>query len=237
MDNEQSIEKLADHFLVGSALSGHSYVQNLYGMYIRFEQEMVTERSNMFIANEAYHKVYKPLIATSLDFQPHGDTVNVDVLKEGQALGNLEPEQLMRITRDYKDVLVNLWKTHSPDLSWEDFMQTPLGFVLISDFETAASEFVYDLEFSYEELVTSPHQVITSIVEHLLPRESNPELETFGQAHRSISLNAIDRVVSESAIRTLREGQTDGMLDSVGVYKQFLTPDQAGEVDEFVSNL
>lgn len=237
MEQSKSAVKLADHFLVGSAASGHDFVQNMYGMYIRFEQNIESNIPNLIISNDAYKAKYKPLVSTSIGHQPVGDTVNADILKQGQEAGHCEPEQLMRITRDYKDVLVSLWKTHTPHIRWKEFKEGPLGFPLIAAFEEDAAKFEYSVVISYEELVKSPQQVLTSVIHHLLPVEGNEELESFGTVRRDISLSAVDRVVEESQVRTLREGNVAGMLDSVGIHKQYLTEDNISEVEEFVANL
>ena len=235
--SQHSIVTLNDHFMVGSAASGHDFVQNMYGMYIRFEQGMKTDKSNLFISNFAFEKLYKPLIATSLGHKPDGDTASLESIQEGKDAGGIATNQLLRITRDYRDVLVSLWKTWEADSSWEEFRDGPLGFELITSFEAEASTLTYDVEMSYEELVESPHRGLTHIVNHLLPRQDNPELPTFGNSKRKINLENIDHVVESSQVRSLREGVSEGMLDSVGVHKQFLSQAQIDEVNEFIAGL
>jgi len=237
MPTTHSIVTLNDHFMVGSAASGHDFVQNMYGMYVRFEQKMKTSESNLYISNFAFEKIYKPLVATSLGHQVIGDTSTTETIMEGQESGGVATNQLLKITRDYKDVLVSLWKTWEPESSWEEFRDSPLGFELITAFEEDASKFTYDMKFSYEELVKSPHRVLTSVVNHLLPRQDNPEFSSFGEAKRHINLDCIDQVVEESQVRSLRDGVVEGLLDSVGVHKQFLKPDQIDEVNEFIASL
>ena len=237
MPTTHSIVTLNDHFMVGSAASGHDFVQNMYGMYIRFEQKMKTSESNLYISNFAFEKTYKPLISTSLGHQPVGDTSTVETIKEGEEAGGVATNQLLKITRDYKDVLVSVWKTWEAESTWEDFRDGPLGFELITAFEEDASKLTYDVEIAYEELVNSPHRSLTSLVDHLLPRQDNPELGSFGEAKRHIDLDCIDQVVEESEVRSLREGNSESLLDSVGVHKQFLSPSQIDEVNEFIANL
>lgn len=237
MTTQHSIVSLNDHFMVGSASSGHDFVQNMYGMYVRFEQNLKTDDTNLHIANAAYENLYKPLVHTSLGHKPNGDTVTADIIVEGQEASVIATNQLLKITRDYKDVLVSVWKTWEPDSSWDEFRDGPLGFELISSFEEDSAKFTYDMEIAYEELVSSPHRVLTSIVHHLLPRQDNPELETFGQAKREIDLASVDLVVAKSQVRSLRDGVSQGLLDSVGVHKQFLAPEEIDEINEFISNL
>jgi len=228
---------LNDHFLVGSASSGHDFVQNMYGMYVRFEQSIKTDDTNLQIANSAYEYIYKPLVHTSLGHKPNGDTVTAELIVEGQEAKTVATNQLLKITRDYKDVLVSIWKTWEADSSWDEFRDGPLGFELISAFEEDSKKFSYDVEISYEELVSSPHRVLSNVIHHLLPRQDNPELETFGMAKRDINLEAVDLVVAKSEVRSLRDGVSEGLLDSVGVHKQFLAPEEIDEVNEFIANL
>ena len=93
------------------------------------------------------------------------------------------------------------------------------------------------MEMSYEDLVNSPQNSLTAVVDHLLPRQDNPELGSFGDAKRLIDIDCIDQVVEESQVRSLRDGETQGLLDSVGVHKQFLAPEEIDEVNEFIANL
>lgn len=223
MENNQSIVKLDDHFLVGSAESGHDFVQNMYGMYIRHEQGLETDDSNLSISNGADKHTYNPLISTSL---------GEETIESGQ-----EPKQLIRIKRDYKDVLVSLWKTHKSHIRWKEFKTGPLGFPLITSFEESASNFEYSMEISYEQLVESPQQILTSVLYHLLPVETNPEVDGYGQPKKHIDIDCIDKVVDDSQVRSLREGNSSGLLDSVGIHKQFLTQEDIEEIDEFIVNL
>lgn len=237
MITQHSTVTLNDHFLVGSASSGHDFVQNMYGMYVRFEQNLKTDDTNLQISNSAYENIYKPLVHTSLGHKPNGDTVTADIIVEGQESSAIATNQLLKITRDYRDVLVSVWKTWEADSSWEEFRDGPLGFELISSFEEDSAKFTYDVEISYEELVSSPHRVLSSIIHHLLPRQDNPRLDTFGQAKREIDLECVDLVVAKSEVRSLRDGVSQGLLDSVGVHKQFLAPEELDEVNEFIANL
>ena len=84
MITQHSTVTLNDHFLVGSASSGHDFVQNMYGMYVRFEQNLKTDDTNLQISNSAYENIYKPLVHTSLGHKPNGDTVTADIIVEGQ---------------------------------------------------------------------------------------------------------------------------------------------------------
>jgi|TARA_R110000744_G_scaffold117639_9_gene219943 hypothetical protein len=237
MTDQHSMVTLNDHFMVGSATSGHNFVMNMYGMYVRFEQILQTEDTNLQLSNSAFEHLYKPLVATSLGHQPVGDTATADIIIEGMDRGVVATDQLLKITRDYKDVLVHLWKGFEPDSTWEEFRDGPLGFELITSYEEDAAKFVYDMEIEFEELVSSPQSVLTSLVNHLLPRQDNPELDSFGQPKREISISCIDRVVDNCSVRELREGHSVGLLDSVGVHKQFLSSEQVDEIEEFIGNL
>lgn len=231
---KHSIVTLNDHYLVGSAASGHDFVQNMYGMYIRYEQELDTPKTNLEISVLAYDKVYKPLLWTSLGWTSGHDPLTIDSIIDGQENGNVSTNQLLKIDRDYKDVMVSIWQTWQSESSWEEFCAGPQGFALVKSFEEDAAKLTYDMEISYEELVSNPHRVLTSIVDHLLPRQDNSELETFGRAKRVIDLDVIDSVVQDSKVRDCRPGVSQGLLESVGIWKQFISKAQAEEVDEFV---
>jgi len=234
---KHSIVTLNDHYLVGSAASGHDFVQNMYGMYIRYEQNLDTSKTNLEISSIAQDKLYKPLFWTSLGWISAHDPISSETIINGINNNAIVTSQLLRIKRDYKDVLVSAWQTWSSESSWEEFCASPIGFSMIKSFEEAANQFTYETVISYETLVDNPHRVLTSIVEHLLPRQDNPELETFGQAKRTINLDVIDAVVQDSKVRDCRPGVSQGLLESVGVWKQFISKTQAEEVDEFVESL
>jgi len=224
--------------MIGSAESGHDFVQNMYGMYIRFEQDIVSEETNLDIAYRASDHIYKPLLVSSLGHMPPpGDNIPASIIQSGIEGGDITNEQLLKITRDYKDEMVALWKTHKPNTRWKEFKESPLGFPLITAFEEDAAKFTYAVEISYEELVDSPHRMFTAIVEYLLPRQDNPEHERFGAAKRKIDQNIIDKVINQSGLRSRREGQHEELLTSVGVHKQFLSPAEIDEVNEFIANL
>lgn len=237
METQYSIVTLNDHFMVGSATSGHDMVQNMYGMYIRYEQQLQTSKTNLEVSVLAHDKVYKPLIWTSLGWTSTHDPVSVERLMISIEEGSLATNQMLKINRDYKDVLVSTWQLWQPEMSWEEFIASPQGFSSVEAFEKDAAKFTYSLVLSYEDLVNDPHRQFTSIVNHLLPRQDNPELVTFGKAKRNIDLLVIDTVVQDSKIRECREGMSQGLLESVGVWKQFISKTQAEEVDEFLSTL
>lgn len=234
---KQSIVSLNDHYLVGSAASGHDFVQNMYGMYIRYEQGLNTSKTNLEISAIAQDKLYKPLFWTSLGWISTHDPISSETITNGIRDEVITTSQLLRMKRDYKDVLVSIWKTWSSESSWEEFCASPIGLSMIKSFEEAANQFTYDVVISYEDLVENPQRVLTSIVTHLLPRQDNPELETFGLAKRVVNLDVIDSVTNDSNVRECREGMSQGLLESVGVWKQFISKTQAEEVDEFLATL
>lgn len=237
MSSLTSTVSVKGHYMVGSAESGHDFVQNMYGMYIRFAQNIVSDKSNLDISAEAFDYIYKPLIATSLGNMPSEDGTTLSSIQEGESNGTITDSQLLKITRDYRDVLVALWKNNSPHMRWKEFKNGPLGFSLITKFEEESSKFTYGVEISYEELVNSPHRVFTAIVHHLLPRQDNPDHPQFGLATREINEDCLDGVISKSGIRAYREGVSEELPFSVGIHKQFLTQEQIDEVNEFIENL
>ena len=87
-------------------------------------------------------------------------------------------------------------------------------------------------------MTKEPQVFLTKLVDLLVPRQDNPELGTYGQAKREISLDQVDLVVQASQVRDLRESAVEkGLLDAVGVYKHFLNREQIEEIDEFVASL
>jgi len=220
----------------------------MYGMYIRFEQNIGSEETNLGIADRAFDHIYKPLLVSSLGSMPPegwppgvpqqaGDNIPAFNIQSGIESGDVTNDQLLKITRDYKDTLVTVWKTYAPNDSWKEFKESVLGFLSITAFEEDSAKFTYAVEISYEELIDSPHRVFTAIVEYLLPRQDNPEHELFGAAKRKIDQNIIDKVINLSGLRNRREGQHEELLSSVGIHKQFLSPEEIDEVNEFIANL
>ena len=71
-------------------------------MYIRFEQDIKTHRSNLFISNQAFENIYKPLVSTSLGHSPQGDIHHGENILEGQEAGSIATNQLLKIRRRKK---------------------------------------------------------------------------------------------------------------------------------------
>lgn len=232
MEEVYSIVSLDDHYMVGGVCSGADFAQNMYGMYVRFNQSLPTGTSNLEIAATAHKWQWKPLFATSMGHTPLEDGITAKRLS-GAVTANL-----FRMTRDHKDALVHTWKTFSPNTTWEEFRDSPLGFSLVKTFEEDASSIVYDFEFSYEQLVEEPQVFLTKLVDLLVPRQDNPELGTFGQAKREVSFDIVDLVVQECGVRELRSDvKAPGLLDRVGIHKEFLSQSQVEEIDEFIDSL
>ena len=82
MEEVYSIVSLDDHYMVGSTCSGADFAQNMYGMYVRFNQSLPEGTSNLEIAATAYEWQWKPLLATSLGHTPVKDLLNTEVLSD-----------------------------------------------------------------------------------------------------------------------------------------------------------
>lgn len=233
MAEVHSLVSLNDSFLVGQACSGANFVQNMYGMYVRAAQALDTDASNLAIAATAHNYLWKPLISTSLGHSPADDwSLTTD------SLFDVPTSNFFLMTRDYRDSLVQTWKTFAPELSWDQFRASTMGFSMVAEYEANISEMSFSCKFSYEEFVKEPQVGLTKLVDLLTPRQDNPELDTFGQPRREISIDLIDFVVQESQVRDLREGAVEkGLLDAVGVYKHFLNREQIEEIDEFIASL
>lgn len=225
-----SMTDLSDVFLVGGAGHGADLVQNIYGMYVAKDQMYTGDAPNIAVAVDAHKFLYKPVKGTSLGHTPIKDNIT----KERVALS--PTSHSYAIKRDWKDALVQTWKTEFPESTWEEFRDGTFGFQQIKDFESAASELVFTKTVSYEKLVAEPHAELTEFIYSVLPQQDNPEFESFGNKKRMINLDMIDFVVQESKVRELRD-PSSGLLESVGIHKHFLTEEQISEVDEFVASL
>jgi hypothetical protein len=226
-----SMTDLSDVFLVGGAGHGADLVQNIYGMYVAKDQMYTGDAPNIGVAADAHKFLYKPLRSTSLGHTPVKDNVTEE------SVSTVATSHVYAIKRDWKDALVQTWKTTSPDSTWEEFRDSVFGFPQITAFESAVADKVFTKTLSYEKLVSEPHQELSEFIHDILPQQDNPELPSFGDKKRTINSDIIDLVVQDSQIRDLRNGSGSGFLESVGVHKEFLTEDQIAEVDEFVASL
>ena len=153
-----------------------------------------------------------------------------------ESVSTVATSHVYAIKRDWKDALVQTWKTTSPDSTWEEFRDSVFGFPQITAFESAIADKVFTKTLSYEKLVSEPHQELTEFIHDFLPQQDNPSLENFGAKKRMINMDILDLVVQDSQVRDLRD-PSKGFLESVGIHKEFLTEEQISEVDEFVASL
>lgn len=223
-----SMTDLSDVFLVGGAGHGADLVQNIYGMYVAKDQMYTGDASNIGVAVDAHKFLYKPLRSSSLGHTPVKDNVTKGKVE------SVATSHVYAIKRDWKDALVQTWKTVSPESTWEEFRDGAFGFQQITDFESAVSGLTFTKTVSYEKLVSDPHTVLTEFIYDVLPQEDNPSFGTFGMKKRMINLDILDLVVQDSQVRDLRD-PSKGLLESVGIHKEFLTEEQISEVDEFVA--
>lgn len=231
-----SMRSLHDHWMIGAPSSGNTYFQNLYGMYVR-QCYGLTGGTNLEVAKFAYNVNQKPVCATSLGCTPDVDDMSGDQMLEDMAAGQLSTSQIFKVTRDWKDVMVCNWKTYAPDQSFTEFTEGPMGFSMLSDFVEASKNVVATKEWSYEYAVENPHQFMAELVHALLPREDNPELPDFGWAKEEIKQDMIDVVVQDSGIRRCREGTGENLMERVGIWKEWLTPEEAEMVNEWEAQL
>jgi hypothetical protein len=218
--------------MVGAPSSGNTYFQNLYGMYVR-NCHGVETGSNLEIAKHAYHVNQKPVCATSLGCTPDADFMSGDQMQEDLSSGQLSTSQIFKVTRDWKDVMVCNWKTYAPEQSFAEFAEGPMGFSMLSDFVLASNSVTAAKEWSYEDAVSNPHQFMAELVHALLPREDNSLRMDFGTPKSEIDQDMIDVVVQDSGIRRCREGTGEDLLERVGIWKEWLTPEEADLVDEW----
>ena len=126
-----SMADLSDVFLVGGAGHGADFLQNMYGMYVAKDQMYTGDASNIGVAVEAHKFLYKPVRSTSLGHTPFKDNVTEETVS------TVATSHLYAIKRDWKDALVQTWKTTSPDSTWEEFRDSAFGFQQITDFESS----------------------------------------------------------------------------------------------------
>jgi hypothetical protein len=226
-----SMTDLSDVFLVGGAGHGADFLQNIYGMYVAKEQMYSGDASNIGVAVDAYKFSYKPVISTSLMYTPEKDVYSSEYV-----MGVVTSHRFM-IRREWKDALVQVWKTFSPESTWEEFRDGESGFEMVTNFENAVSQMSFTKTISYESLVSEPQTELCEFIYDILPQQDNDQLDFFGVKQRVLSLNIIDHVVQESLIRDLRKGSQSGLLESVGIHNEFLTEEQISEIDEFVASL
>ena len=224
-----SMTDLSDVFLVGGAGHGADFLQNMYGMYVAKDQMYTGDASNIGVAVEAHKFLYKPVRSTSLGHTPVKDNIT-----EGK-ISSIPTSHLYAISRDWKDALVQTWKTVSPESTWEEFRDGVFGFQQVTAFESAVADKVFTKTISYEALVADPHRTLSEFIHGILPQQDNPEFHNFGEKKRLLNLEIVDFVLQESQVRDLRV--SGSLLESVGIHKQFLTEEQISEVDEFVASL
>jgi hypothetical protein len=218
--------------MVGAPSSGNTYFQNLYGMYVR-NCHGVETGSNLEIAKHAYHVKQKPVCATSLGCTPDADFMSGDQMQEDLSSGQLSTSQIFKVTRDWKDVMVCNWKTYAPEQSFAEFAEGPMGFSMLSDFVEASKNITAEKEWSYEDAVNNPHQFMAELVHALLPHQDNPDHPQYGLPMEEIDQDMIDVVVQDSGIRRCREGTGEDLMERVGIWKEWLTPEESELVHEW----
>jgi hypothetical protein len=222
---------LSDVFLVGGAGHGADFLQNMYGMYVAKDQMYSGEASNIGVATDAYKFLYKPVIATSLLHTPVKDVFS------GEDMKATPTSHQFMIRRDWKDALVQVWKSFADDQTWEEFRDGPFGFSLVSSFESEVADMHFTKTVSYESLIENAHTELGEFIHDVLPQQDNPKFRSYGVKKRILNIDILDFVVQESSVRDLRVGSGSGLLESVGIHKEFLTEEQSSEIEEFVASL
>ena len=231
-----SMRSMHDHWMIGAPSSGNVYFQNLYGMYVR-NCHGVKTGSNLEIAKHAYHVDQKPVCATSLGCTPDADFLSADQLQEDLSSGQASTSQIFKVTRDWKDVMVSNWKTYAAEQSFAEFAEGPMGFSMLSDFVEASKNVVADKEWSYEDAVANPHQFMAELVHALLPREDNPMRSDY-ESPKSGNQSRHHRCRrSRFGYPSLREGTGEDLMERVGIWKEWLTPEEAELVNEWEAQL
>jgi len=226
------VEVLGDKFLVGSFKSGTDMLQNMYGMYLSMEFEPI--QSNINTAVHGTDLGWNRLHSTHLGFSILEDRHTVGSLVGGTLQGTVSTSDIIRVKRDYKDVLVHCWREHSPEMTWDDFIKSSMGYSLVQAFETSQRVLTYNGVIKYENLVNDPQKVLTALVDKMSPRWVNG---TNVIKQTTVNLRTIEKVIEGSKIRELRQNPDSMYLEKVGVYAEWITPEQAEHVDAFVASL
>ena len=224
-----NVKVLSDFWVVGSLHSGHDLVQNMYGMYLGMSEMRVG--SNMNTAIHAGEIGWNNLHGTSLGYCPFEDIHSLASLTSAFNNKTATAHNLIRITRDYKDCLTQAWRQYAPEISFEEFVESSLGYSLITEFEKDAEVLDFHATISYEELVASPQQVMGALIHHLIPTWDGE------QKAKEFRPEILDTVVQNSGVRDLRAGPSGSNLEKVGVHAEWLTVEQAEAVDAFVASL
>ena len=65
--SEYSVATFADHFVVGAQSSGTDILQNMFGLYVRYDQNLFdSNMTNMKLSTQAHNYFWRPLVGTSL---------------------------------------------------------------------------------------------------------------------------------------------------------------------------
>ena len=126
----------------------------------------------------------------------------------------------------------NLWRQGIYD--WDDFIKSSMGYSLVQAFETSQRVLTYNGVIKYENLVNNPQKVLTALVDKMSPRWVNG---TNVIKQTTVNLRTIEKVIEGSKIRELRQNPDSMYLEKVGVYAEWITPEQAYHVDAFVASL
>lgn len=226
------VKVLGDNFAVGSFKSGTDLLQNLYGQYLGLAERTLGDNVNTAI--HAADLGWNVLHNTHLGFAPTEDVHSLHSIISGIDQGVVSTYNLIRVKRDYKDVLVNIWLEIGKDLTWDEFIESSLGYSLIKEFEESANAIKYHITIDYEDLVNEPQKVLTQLVDHLAPKATSGD-EVVKDA--VVNIDFINKVVSESQIRELRANPDSQFVEKVDVYAEWITPEQAEHVDAFVASL
>jgi hypothetical protein len=230
--SNQDVKIIGDNLVIGAYCSGHDLIQNMYGMYLRYtESSGDPDNSNMNIAIHADVYGWNRLHGTSLSYGMVPDTHTLWAVTSGLEMGQLMPSNIIRLKRDYKDVLTHVWRHKLPLISFDEFLDSELGLQLIEQFEMAAAEVEFGTTVHYEDLVANPQEVMSKIIYQLMPRWSN------GDADKLLDIAALDTVIQNSQIRELRKASGSSFLEKVEVYSEWISPEQAQRIDEFVASL
>lgn len=211
---------LEDKLVVGAAESGHELIASLVGQYISTIYNKSAE--SLFVSSSMKEIGWHSLTPSTLS------TGYVTETNSFQLWENIEPhftgssDKVIFVKRDLKDEVASQIHTTFP--AGEE-ITTEILDGIIRNVEvckerllTLGSDYT---TVTFEELVESPHTVLTRILHELRPF-----------VDFKISMESVEEVVSASEVRGLRLESDSNFKEKVGVWSTVLTQEQADYIDQ-----
>jgi len=214
------------HFLISPQESGADFLSSLYGQYLKLDAPDVNPKlTSIGMSNSAHHFGWQPVISTNLNISNLAPPTQWHV--ERFQREDISPEYYFLVKRDYKDVLVQRFLDNRAEHKMEniqDFLISPEGLPFIGHFETILKDLpVISNVIHYEDLVENPQRVLAEFIHKMKLR---PEYY--------VDLDRLDVVIDRAGFNELKEDSQSNNTSKVGIWKEWLTPEQAVYIDSTV---